>query len=77
MSEEGGEGPVLEAVPRQAVGNVIAACRASWAKVCSTQATMEGLDEEAFAVYSEAAADELEGLGYVVEECDKKKEKET
>ena len=30
---------------------------------------MEGLDEEAFVVYSEAA-DELEGLGYVVEECD-------
>ena len=69
MSEEGGKGPVQEAVPRQAVGNVIAACRASWAKVCSTQSTMEGLDEEAFAVYNEAA-DELEGLDYVVEERD-------
>ena len=68
MSEEG-EGPAQEVEPRQTVGNLIAACRAAWTRVYDTQSTMEGLDEEAFAVYIKAA-EELEELGYSVEECD-------
>ena len=68
MSEEG-EGPAQEVEPRQTVGNLIAACRAAWTRVYDTQSTMEGLDEEAFAVYIKAA-EELEELGYSIEECD-------
>ena len=64
---EGGEGPAIVVESRQTVGNLIAACRAAWTTVYGTQFAMEGVDEDAFAVYNKAA-DELEELNYVVEE---------
>ena len=65
---EGGEGPTLVTESHQAVGYIIAACRAACTTVYETQSSMEGVDENAFAVYCKAA-EELEELGYVFEEC--------